>query len=600
MDNLQHYQPLSQALNPVIGPTSAPYDADPPREEEEEEEPEPSPEKPNGDAGSPSPRAANSAATDSSELQIVQHVPQHWQQGETAKRRPGRPRGSKTKKRHNQPPPPPAQTHQLPEVTPQNQKYYEFQWRILNLCAEFYGAAEELVKSTPPLVLAQCYHMGPAAKVDPLVILNDAKSVCDSLLANPSRLITNPPPPMYPVVPMFYQSPPQGPMAPPPPIGTTPQSFVVPLNSNTSAPPQPYPYAQPYTPGQYSTPYYTSYQHPANAPQYYPQPAASVSTSAPASAPASAPPASTTVAPTSSVSAGVTVPWTLEEIDRLKKLAEENKSENTGSVDWESVANQWGDSRSKHMIMIKATSLGLKESSGRGTKRRRLSDAGEKAASPSAGGADVEPSPHTHTDDPVPPHASPAQSHTSASASVTPQLAYHAPAPVSTTQQSASDTTAAAASPTASPQRSKLPWPMPTVAADTDPLAGIASTSPAGGSSGEAQRSSTFYRPRPQAESSSPSTASYSKDTANTGTSAAVAYGSDSAYGKSGASSSSSSAAYHDSGSSSYRPSESYPSSSYRETDSYGGSSSSYRGSYSSSSKPGHASGPIHSFMYRP
>jgi hypothetical protein len=27
----------------------------------------------------------------------------------------------------------------------QNQQYYEFQWRVLNLCAEFYGAAEELV-----------------------------------------------------------------------------------------------------------------------------------------------------------------------------------------------------------------------------------------------------------------------------------------------------------------------------------------------------------------------------------------------------------------------------------------------------------------------
>jgi hypothetical protein len=30
-------------------------------------------------------------------------------------------------------------------VTAQNQQYYEFQWRLLNLCAEFYGAAEELV-----------------------------------------------------------------------------------------------------------------------------------------------------------------------------------------------------------------------------------------------------------------------------------------------------------------------------------------------------------------------------------------------------------------------------------------------------------------------
>lgn len=32
-------------------------------------------------------------------------------------------------------------------VNAQNQQYYEFQWRVLNLCAEFYGAAEELVVS---------------------------------------------------------------------------------------------------------------------------------------------------------------------------------------------------------------------------------------------------------------------------------------------------------------------------------------------------------------------------------------------------------------------------------------------------------------------
>jgi len=37
---------------------------------------------------------------------------------------------------------------QLPEVTPHNQMYYEFQWRVLNLCSEFYGAAEELIVSS--------------------------------------------------------------------------------------------------------------------------------------------------------------------------------------------------------------------------------------------------------------------------------------------------------------------------------------------------------------------------------------------------------------------------------------------------------------------
>ena len=34
---------------------------------------------------------------------------------------------------------------QHPDVNAHNQQYYEFQWRVLNLCGEFYGAAEELV-----------------------------------------------------------------------------------------------------------------------------------------------------------------------------------------------------------------------------------------------------------------------------------------------------------------------------------------------------------------------------------------------------------------------------------------------------------------------
>lgn len=83
------------------------------------------------------------------------------------KRRPGRPRGSKNRRIRSsgaerdtsasaaaakQPsashgfyqysaPPAPGEVH------PHNQQYYEFQWRVLNLCAEFYGAAEELIVS---------------------------------------------------------------------------------------------------------------------------------------------------------------------------------------------------------------------------------------------------------------------------------------------------------------------------------------------------------------------------------------------------------------------------------------------------------------------
>jgi hypothetical protein len=132
------------------------------------------------------------------------------------KRRPGRPRGSKNRRprigsaKHetqfyyqsqntSQTTATPSGPPTHPNITPQNQQYYEFQWRVLNLCAEFYGAAEELVvriflflwifglpflkqKGISPLVIAQCYHMGPNAKVDPLTLLADAKRICDTLV----------------------------------------------------------------------------------------------------------------------------------------------------------------------------------------------------------------------------------------------------------------------------------------------------------------------------------------------------------------------------------------------------------------------------------
>jgi len=73
------------------------------------------------------------------------------------KRRPGRPRGSKNRKTRvgssrqegsfyyqGQLPSSVGPPHLL-DINSQNHQYYEFQWRVLNLCAEFYGAAEELV-----------------------------------------------------------------------------------------------------------------------------------------------------------------------------------------------------------------------------------------------------------------------------------------------------------------------------------------------------------------------------------------------------------------------------------------------------------------------
>lgn len=34
------------------------------------------------------------------------------------------------------------------------------------------------------MVIAQCYHMGPGVKVDPLTMLTEAKRVCDTLVCH--------------------------------------------------------------------------------------------------------------------------------------------------------------------------------------------------------------------------------------------------------------------------------------------------------------------------------------------------------------------------------------------------------------------------------
>ena len=159
---------------------------------------------------------SNISLSSNTDAQASYNQPSHDDQSPQEperKRRPGRPRGSKNRRPrvgssklegqfyYGASPAGAAATSSGPPHHPsmnaQNQQYYEFQWRVLNLCAEFYGAAEELVvsylfhlvdnllttsqKGTAPLVVAQCYHMGPGVKVDPLSMLGEAKRICDTL-----------------------------------------------------------------------------------------------------------------------------------------------------------------------------------------------------------------------------------------------------------------------------------------------------------------------------------------------------------------------------------------------------------------------------------
>ncbi|KAJ7039649.1 hypothetical protein C8F04DRAFT_1086099 [Mycena alexandri] len=527
-NNPQHYQPLSYALHPPTsttpkpsGPAPAPATSTQQAEEEEEGEDEIVV----ADHLTPNDHA-NAASTSQGAVPL-----QFLQEPDPgAKRRPGRPRGSKTKK-VSPPEPTPAKTEaipapnsmgtgtappQLPEVTSQTQQYYEFQWRVLNLCAEFYGAAEELVKNAPPLVVAQCYQMGPGSKVDPIIMLNDAKRICDSLLANPAQLILSPPPPLYPVVPTFYRAqpttttvassspeaststpkppaiapaPPAPTPAPPPPpstVITNPSSFVVSLGTQPA-----YPYASYPPSAQYPGPYYAPYGY---APGYYAppqsQPQAQPSQPAPPSQPPPAQASSSSIKPlppavAAAGNGGTQGPWSDDEVERLKKLTEDSKASSASKeIEWDWVVGEYGPGRTRHQILLKATNLGLKESKGKGTKRRREADDSGASASPAAppnpGALNSKMAASTST--PSNTTGSPAMSHATSTPIASPAMhtLQRPPSANRPPQTKAAPTTTTT---------SGLPWPMPTVAA--------ANVSPVLSSSTQGEQRTSYYRPRP-------------------------------------------------------------------------------------------------------
>ncbi|KAJ6577451.1 hypothetical protein B0H19DRAFT_1120011 [Mycena capillaripes] len=540
MDNPQYYQPLSYALHPPsTSATPKPAGSAPPHDHRREGVEEDDDEQLVADHLNSNDHASDSSkskpvGTPSQETQFLQEP------DPGGKRRPGRPRGSKNRKVQSPSVPPPAKldaavaSHptgtgtappQLPNVASQNQQYYEFQWRMLNLCAEFYGAAEELVKGTPPLVVAQCYQMGPGSKVDPLIMLTDAKRICDTLLANPTELILSPPPPVYPVVPTFYHSQPIAgisepaksststpkatptPTIAPPPLVptptsapapstviTNPQSFVVPLGTQPT-----FSYASYAAPTQYPGPYYTSYGYtpgyfghaqpqpqPQSQPQPQPQPASKLQPSPPQASTSTLKPPST--APAVSGNGGTQGPWSSEEVERLKKLAEDSKTTTASKeIEWDWVVGQWGHGRTRHQILVKATGLGLKESSGRGNKRRRETDDTGTPTSPAPPNPATANSKTTGSSStPSNTTGSPAMSHTTSTPLASPAMSQLQRPPSANRHPAPSKTPTAAAS--------GLPWPMPTVA--------VANVSPVLSPSVQGEQRTSYYRPRPPADTS--------------------------------------------------------------------------------------------------
>ncbi|KAG8934986.1 hypothetical protein FRC02_008737 [Tulasnella sp. 418] len=70
--------------------------------------------------------------------------------------------------------------------------FYQFQYRAMKICSDFYEAAEDLVRATSPTVLAQSFHSG--SRADPMALIHNTKEFCEAFLATPIAL--NDPPEM--------------------------------------------------------------------------------------------------------------------------------------------------------------------------------------------------------------------------------------------------------------------------------------------------------------------------------------------------------------------------------------------------------------------
>ncbi|KIL58748.1 hypothetical protein M378DRAFT_294543 [Amanita muscaria Koide BX008] len=527
MNNPQHYQPLGHALHqPSVTSTQTHLSYKPPpsvfqpsdarnndinsREEEEEDEDDPD----DADEGlveeqlNPTGPVTQSNTTTVPSTGSVQTASQQQlepSQAPEGKRRPGRPRGSKNRKpravtqstsrlesQSHQPAvaqnPPPPQNNDAQGG--QSQQFYEFQWRILNLCAEFYGAAEELVKGTSPLVLAQCYQAGSDASQDPMKMLTEAKRVCDNLLANPSRFALNAATSVCTSLSSGFQGS-TAPSAPSvqsgsagssatskasTPMITNPQSFVVPLGAQPAYPHAQYPMFNA-APAQYPPHYYHQYSYPPPTAAYYQQPILTTNQLQTQASPL--PSATTTTVASSPISSSGMLnqgAWSEEETEKLKKLSEESRAySSVGEIEWDWVVSQYGSSRTRHQILIKATSLGLKESSSRGTKRRREAD---DEVGPSG------PAP------PPPPPSNPPSSSATAATAASPALSHATSTPLDSPALQSQPWPPTSKGSTLS-TTSNLPWPMPTVAVNTpSPVISASTVS-------QDQQRTSYYRPRP-------------------------------------------------------------------------------------------------------
>jgi hypothetical protein len=144
---------------------------------------------------------------------------------------------------------------------------------------------------------------------------------------------------------------------------------------------------------------------------------------------------------------------------------------------------------SRHQILIKATSLGLKESSSRGIKRRRETEANQ----PEVDNAVHAPRPSSATNIRTASAASTSGPPVSASPVVSQNTTPQAASPVIQNQQRVPSSSGGQSTTPAPPTTAvNLPWPMPTVAANTP--SPVVPGGGSGGGGGQAEQRTSYYR----------------------------------------------------------------------------------------------------------
>ncbi|CAE6475137.1 unnamed protein product [Rhizoctonia solani] len=279
--------------------------------------------------------------------------------------------------------------------------FSQFQERVRALCLKFNNDAANLLRATRQDILAQSFQMGTGT--DPMRMLNDAKAICERMMAS---LFHDIPSSRFILMPVQF---PDSSTRPRVPSSSHLESTMLHGFSSaysTSAYPPPFhgPWSprltsasHPVTPGVDEGEYFAHVQLPKGMYGSDPTIQREASLVHPPTSGVDVSFNNSTLRSAANVNHGT---WRDEESEKLKQLAElsraSSKMNGQDKVDWDWVVERFGASRTRHQILIKATHLGLKLTSthpSRIRKRLAKAEAQQAAAAMASAQGDAAPGP---------------------------------------------------------------------------------------------------------------------------------------------------------------------------------------------------------------